>query len=212
MVGPRDDNRPRLRACGGPGRPRPHCCTRAKSACGLSVAISRCSGAMRSIRAAASSSSCHHDNRAVIAPACAGDFAARQQRQAGVRLRRATASANAASSVMRMDCERRIVLGLREKIGRDPGGIVGAVGHHQNLPKAPRWNRCRPPEHFALGRRHIGVARPHDLVDGRDRRRAIGQRRHRLRAADAIDLRHARDLRRHQRQRIDRAARSPASP
>jgi hypothetical protein len=38
-----------------------------------------------------------------------------------------------------------------------------------------------------LGRRHVRVARADDLVDTRNRLRAVGQRGHRLGAADAIE-------------------------
>src|SRR3712207_6048483 len=46
-------------------------------------------------------------------------------------------------------------------------------------------------EHAPLGRRHVGVAGSDDLSDGRDALRAIGERRDRLRAADAVDLVHS---------------------
>ena len=48
--------------------------------------------------------------------------------------------------------------------------------------------RSRPAAHEALGGGDVGVAGPHDLVDRRDRPRAVGERRDRLRAADAVDV------------------------
>ena len=63
------------------------------------------------------------------------------------------------------------------------------------------------PNTSALGRRHIGVAGPDDLGDRRDRRGAIGERRDRLRAADAIDLVDAGELGRRQHQRAELAVR-----
>ena len=60
-------------------------------------------------------------------------------------------------------------------------------------------------EDAAFGRRDISVAGADDLVDRGDRRRAIGQRGDRLRAADAVDLVDAGDARRRQHQRIELA-------
>ena len=83
---------------------------------------------------------------------------------------------------------RGVVLGLRQQVGGDPVRIGVAVGDDQHLGRAGDHVDADLAEHLALGRRHIGVARPDDLGDRRDRRGAIGERRDRLRAADAIDL------------------------
>ena len=95
------------------------------------------------------------------------------------------------------------MLGLREQVGRDPRRIVGAVRHHENLGRSRDGIDPHPAEHFALGGGDIGVARPDDLVDRRNRCGPIGQRGNGLRAAHAIDFRDACELRRGQRQRID---------
>ena len=63
------------------------------------------------------------------------------------------------------------------------------------------------PNTMPLGGGDIGVAGADDLGDRRDRRGAVGQRRHRLRAADAIDLGDAGEMRRRQHQRIELAVR-----
>ena len=62
-------------------------------------------------------------------------------------------------------------------------------------------------EHQPLGRGDIGVAGADDLGHRRDGRGAVGQRRHRLRAADAVDLGDAAELRRRQHQRVELAVR-----
>ena len=81
-----------------------------------------------------------------------------------------------------------VVLGLRQQVGGDPFGIGVAVGDDQHLGRTGDHVDADLAEHQALGRRHIGIARPDDLGDRRDGRGAVGERRHRLRAADAIDL------------------------
>ena len=99
------------------------------------------------------------------------------------------------------------MLGLRQKIGGDPGGIVLAVGDDQDLRRAGDEVDADLAEHAALGGGDIGVAGAGDLVDRRDRLRAVGQRGHGLGAADAPDLVGAGDLGRQHDQRIEHAAR-----
>ena len=77
-----------------------------------------------------------------------------------------------------------VVLGLREQIHRDPVRIGAAVGDHQDLRRAGDHVDADRAEHAPLGRGDVGVAGADDLVDLRDRRRAVGERRDRLRAAD----------------------------
>ena len=77
------------------------------------------------------------------------------------------------------------MLGLAEQIGGDPVGIVGAVGDHQDFRRPGDGIDADLAEHFALGGGDLGIAGAHDLVHRRDAFGAIGQRRHRLRPADA---------------------------
>src|SRR6266849_4524704 len=81
-----------------------------------------------------------------------------------------------------------IVLGLRQKVGGDPGRIVAAVGNDQDLGGAGDQVDADLAEDAALGGGDIGVAGSDDLVDRRDRRGSVGERGHRLGAADAVDL------------------------
>ncbi len=101
---------------------------------------------------------------------------------------------------------RAVVLGLREKVGGDPVGVVVGVRDHQHLGGAGDHVDADGPEDLALGARDIGVAGADDLGDRRDRRRAVGEGGHRLRAADAIDLVDARDPRGGEHQGVQRAA------
>ncbi len=80
-----------------------------------------------------------------------------------------------------------VMLGLREEIGGDPGRIVAAVGDHQYLGGAGDEIDADSAEDAALGRRDIGVAGTDDLVDRRNRPRAMGERRHRLRQHERIE-------------------------
>ena len=102
---------------------------------------------------------------------------------------------------------RLIVLRLRQKIGGDKAGIGAAVGEDHHFARPRDHVDADDPEHPPLGRRDIGVAGADDLVDRGDCLRPIGERGDRLRAADPVDLVHAGDARRGQRQRIDAAVR-----
>jgi hypothetical protein len=62
-----------------------------------------------------------------------------------------------------------------------------------------------PAEHLTLRLGDVGVAGADHLVDARDRVRAVGQRRHRLRAADTVDLVHPGQGRGSQDQRVQHA-------
>ena len=97
------------------------------------------------------------------------------------------------------------MLGLRQQIGRDPAGIAGVVGDDQHFGRAGDHVDADLAEHQPLGRGDIGVAGADDLRHRRDRRGAVGERRHRLRAADAVDLGDAAEMRRRQHQRIELA-------
>ena len=77
------------------------------------------------------------------------------------------------------------------EIRGDPGGIA-AAGDDDDLARAGVEVDGAVGGHQRLRRRHVRVAGPDDLVHARDRRGAVGQRRHRVRAADAEQARHAR--------------------
>ena len=98
------------------------------------------------------------------------------------------------------------MLGLRQQIGGDPGGVAGAVGDDKHFRGAGDHVDADLAEHQPLGGGDIGVAGADDLRDRRDGRGAVGQRRHRLRAADAVDLRDAAEPGGRQHQRIELAA------
>ena len=67
-------------------------------------------------------------------------------------------------------------------------GSFFGVGDDQDLGRPGDHVDADAAEDTPLGRRDIGVARADDLVDRRDRRGAVGQRRHRLRPADPVDF------------------------
>ena len=145
----------------------------------------------------------HHDDGAEIAPARAGDVAARQGLElAGERFLDGVGERRAVGDEDRL--RRGVVLGLGEEIGGDPVGVRGAVGEDQHLGRAGDHVDPDLAEDPAFCRRHIGVAGPDDLGDAGDRRRPIGERRDRLRAADPVDLVDAGELgcREHQRVRV----------
>ena len=81
-----------------------------------------------------------------------------------------------------------VMLGLAEQIGGDPVRIVAAIGDHQDFRRPGDGIDAHLAEHFALGGGDPGIAGAHDLVHRRDACGAIGQRRHGLGAADAVDF------------------------
>ena len=83
---------------------------------------------------------------------------------------------------------RGIVLRLRQEVGGDPGGVVVPIGDDQDFRRARDHIDSDPAEDAPLGGGDIGVARPDDLVDSLDRSGSISERRHRLRAADPVNL------------------------
>jgi hypothetical protein len=82
------------------------------------------------------------------------------------------------------------VLGLREEVGGALARVGRRVGDHDDLAGAGGEidGDARRDEHLRGG--DPGVAGADDLVDRSDRRRPVGERRHRLRAADGVDLLH----------------------
>ncbi len=85
-----------------------------------------------------------------------------------------------------------VVLGLRQQIGGDPVGIAGLVGDDQHLEGPAIMSMPTVPNTTPLGGGDIGIAGADDLGHRRDGLGAVSERGHRLRAADAIDLRRRR--------------------
>ncbi len=101
----------------GIANPSPRC------ASGSSVAISRCSAAMRSASAGASSSDPHQDDRAERTPAFPRDIAARQYRElAGDSRLDGLGEIRIVGHQDRLRCG--VVLSLRQQVGRDPFRLV----------------------------------------------------------------------------------------
>ena len=145
------------------------------SAAGSATASSRCSGATRFASAQASSRS----RTLISAPRFASDAAMIARRGiAAICRARARGHRLEQRGVGRDEDRLRelVVLGLREEIHRDPVGIGGRVGDHQDLGCARHHVDADRAEHAPLGRRDVGVAGTADLVDGGDRRRAVGER------------------------------------
>ena len=80
------------------------------------------------------------------------------------------------------------MLGLGEEIGCNPVGMTAPVRHDQHFGRTGDHVDADLSKDEALGRRHIGISRPHDLGNGRDGLGAVGERGHSLRTADAIDF------------------------
>ena len=148
----------RLRRVCAPRKIAPALRMRAASRSGSCVSISRCSGAIASVSATASSSAptrmtapkSRHE-AAAIAPrgsvlSCAVDRALD-----GVGERRIVGDQDRLRG--------GVVLGLRQQVGGDPFGIGVSVGDDQHLGRAGDHVDADAAEHEALGRRHIGVAR-----------------------------------------------------
>ena len=148
----------------------------------------------------------HENDAAVVAPARARDVGAHKALELGLD-RRGNGIGKGFVVGNQHRLRGRIVLGLRQQIGRDPGGIVLVVGDDQDFRRAGNQIDADLAEHAALGGGDVGVAGTGDLVDGLDRRRAIGECCHRLRAADTPDLVGAGDLGGQHDQRIDHAVR-----
>ena len=127
------------------------------------------------------------DDGAEIAPACAGYVTARQGRElARQALFDGIGEPGAVGHEDRL--RRRIMFGLGQEVGGDPVGIGRRIGEHQHFRRAGDHVDADRAEDAALGGRHIGVAGPDDLGDRGDGLGAIGERRDRLRAADAVNL------------------------
>jgi len=95
------------------------------------------------------------------------------------------------------------VLGLGEQVRRGDGGVGRCVGDDEDLAGPRDHVDPRAPENELLGRGHPGVARPHDLVDGRNGSRPVRHRRHGLGAAHLEDPVDACDLRRRRKDGVE---------
>ncbi len=133
------------------------------------------------------------DQGAASIEGCGNDLApghARQQAADGrlhrVDIRRVGAQQNALCQL--------IVLGLAEQVHGHPVRRGAAVGKHQNFTRAGNHVDADFAKHPALGSGHIGVTRAGYFVHRRNGRRAIGQRRHGLRAANGEDPVHTRHM------------------
>ena len=100
-----------------------------------------------------------------------------------------------------------VVFGLAEQVHRHPVRRRRAVGEHEDLARPRDHVDADLAEDVFLRAGDVGVARSGDLVDARHGRRAVGQRRHRLRAADGEGAVHAGHVGRGQHQRVLLAAR-----
>ena len=100
------------------------------------VAISRCSAAIRSASAGASSNDCQNDRCTEHVPALAGDVAARQRGELA-RDRRFDSFRKARIVGHQHGLRRLVVFGLRQQVGRDPFRIVVSVGDHEHF-RRPR--------------------------------------------------------------------------
>ena len=163
------------RACGGRGRSRRHggCGPASASAGPGSIASSTCSAAMRSTIGAEAARSGTRMMQPLSRQLAPRDVGARHARKLGLDGR--SHAVGEGGIVGDQDRLRGgVVLGLRQKVGGDPGGIVVAVGDDQDLRRAGDQVDADLAEHAALGGGDIGVARAGDLVD---RPRSIACRR-----------------------------------
>ena len=146
------------------------------------------------------------DHGAEGLPAGAGDVAARQH--AELALDGGCDALGEAGVVGHQDgLGGGVVLGLGQQVGGEPLGVVVPVGDDEDLRRSGDGIDADRAEHLALGGRDVGIAGADDLGDGRHALGAVGQRGHGLRAADAIDLGDAGQVRGRQHQRVHLAAR-----
>ena len=99
-----------------------------------------------------------------------------------------------------------VVLSLAEQVRRDPGRVRRAVGDDEDLAGPGDHVDIDKAEDLPLGFRDKGIAGANDLIDLRDRLRAISQGSDGLGAAGLEDPIHPGDLRRRQNDRRDTAA------
>ena len=88
------------------------------------------------------------------------------------------------------------VLRLREQISGRKGRVCGVIGNDHHLARTRQGIHSDRAENLALGLANVGVAGTIDLVDGVDRRRAVGHCADRLHATETINFRNAREVQR----------------
>ncbi len=88
------------------------------------------------------------------------------------------------------------VLCLGEEIGGGERRVGRLVGDDHDLARAGQRIDADGAKNLAFRFANVGVAGAEDLVDGVDRRRAIGHRADRLHATETVDFRHAREVQR----------------
>ena len=97
------------------------------------------------------------------------------------------------------------VLGLCEHVGGGELRIRRVVGDDKQIARASEQINRHAPDEQPLGHADVGVAGTKNFLHATDRLGAVSQRRNRLRAADAVNLRRPRRARREQNCRIDGA-------
>ena len=88
----------------------------------------------------------------------------------------------------------RIMLRLRHQVSRNERRLA-MVTKNQPLRRTRQKIDGAIKGHNFLRRGHKQISRPHDLVYPRNAFRAVGQRRNRLRSADAVELAHSQQRR-----------------
>ena len=107
----------------------------------------------------------HHDDGAKIVPRGARDLGPRQCRK--LRLHGAFDLGGQGGAVGDQDRLRvGVMLGLRQQIGGDPGGIAGVVGNNKHFGGPGDHVDADLAEHQPLGGGDIGVAGSDDLATG----------------------------------------------
>ena len=94
------------------------------------------------------------------------------------------------------------MLGLAQQIGGADFAVDAVVGDDQRLGRAGEQVDADAAEQLALGFRHIGIAGADDHVDRRDGLGAERHRRHRLHAAEHVDLVGAAEMHRRDDRRV----------
>ena len=80
------------------------------------------------------------------------------------------------------------MFGLCQKVGSNPVRIRVLVCHNQHFGRAGNHVNADSAKHAALGGGNKGIARPDNFGHGGDGLRAIGERGHSLRPANAVNF------------------------
>ena len=128
------------------------------------------------------------DDGAEIAPARARRSPRAAARRAAPRPPRRPRRRRPASSVIRIACAAASCSAWASRSAAIQAGSLSASATTTHLRRPGDHVDADLAEHLPLGGGDVGVARPDDLVDRGDALGAVGKRRDRLGAADAIDL------------------------